>query len=551
MPRGTNPLIVHRATPEPQVILADWLSGLRVGDPLSHRGLTLVPVYPTTSAALVPYETLATAIASRHVTVTELNGGSVPELAVQHRGPVPVLLIDGDQVEGGRQNRVVNTTILIPVGVDFTLPVSCVEQGRWRETRVDFSSGEIVPPSVRRGKESSVRASYSRVGAPRSDQGEVWARVSESLTSAQAVSRTSDLSDAYTARRVDLEDTRINLPCPNDGAVGVVAIFGGEVKAADIFDRAETLSEFWPRLVRSYALEAVTSGTGVPEPASLAHAFLTSSAQATATLNTPPGLGQDIRLSGSGVRGAALIHGGVAIHTALYGAPGSGEGPSTSKVRASVVPATRTRRTAATQSTARAVTVGNLTVNVVAESLLTLEAEALILSANKRLNGGSGLSAAVERAAGPTFVAERDRIVPTGPSNGFFRGTAVVTSSGNLAAGRLRRRLIHAITIKYEHGHRLPTTPEIVYAAVRDALDRAEVYGIGSLGTYLMATRTARAGEAPWATAPREVMATALVRAILDHARIANHVRTVTICETEPERLDMAWEALRRAYTVG
>ena len=105
--------------------------------------------------------------------------------------------------------------------------------------------------------------------------------------------------------------------------------------------------------------------------------------------------------------------------------------------------------------------------------------------------------------------------------------------------------------MKYEHGHRLPTTPEIVYAAVRDALDRAEVYGIGSLGTYLMATRTARAGEAPWATAPREVMATALVRAILDHARIANHVRTVTICETEPERLDMAWEALRRAYTVG
>lgn len=100
MPRGTNPLIVHRATPEPQVILADWLIGLRVGDPLSHRGLTLVPVYPTTSAALVPYETLATAIASRHVTVTELNGGSVPELAVQHRGPVPVLLIDGDQVEG-------------------------------------------------------------------------------------------------------------------------------------------------------------------------------------------------------------------------------------------------------------------------------------------------------------------------------------------------------------------------------------------------------------------------------------------------------------------
>lgn len=134
--------------------------------------------------------------------------------------------------------------------------------------------------------------------------------------------------------------------------------------------------------------------------------------------------------------------------------------------------------------------------NVVAESLLTLEAEALILSANKRLNGGSGLSAAVERA-GPTFMAERDRIVPTGPSNGFFRGTAVVTSSGNLAAGRLRRRLIHAITIKYEHGHRLPTTPEIVYAAVRDALDRAEVYGIGSLGTYLMATRTARSGRRP------------------------------------------------------
>ncbi|MSQ43655.1 MAG: hypothetical protein EXR45_05540 [Chloroflexi bacterium] len=551
MPRGTNQFSVHHATPEPQVILADWLSGLRVGDPLSHHGLTLVPVYPTASAALVPYETLATAIAARHVTVTELNGGSVPELSVQHRGPVPVLLIDGDQVEGGRQNRVVNTTILVPVGVDFTLPVSCVEQGRWRETRVDFSSGEIVPPSVRRGKENSVRASYRSVGAPRSDQGEVWARVSESLSSAQAVSRTSDLSEAYSARRLDLEDTRINLPCPNDGPVGVVAIFGGDVKAADIFDRAETLLEFWPRLIRSYALEAITSAVGVPDPGSLAHAFISTAAQATATVNTPPGLGQDVRLSGSGVSGAALIHGGASIHTALYGTQDLGEGPSTPSGRGSVVASPRTRRTTPTRSTARAVTVGNLTITVVAENLLTLEAEALILSANKRLNGGSGLSAAVERAAGPSFVAERDRIVPTGPSNGFFRGTAVVTSSGNLAAGRLRRRLIHAITIKYEHGHRIPTTPEIVYAAVRDALDRAEVYGIESLGTYLMATRTARVGEAPWATAPRDIMATALVRAVLDHARIANHVRTVTICETEPERFDMAWEALRRAYTVG
>ena len=551
MPRGTNPLSIHHAAPEPQVILADWLSSLRVGNPLSHRGLTLVPVYPTTSTALVPYETLATAITSRHVTVTELNGGSVPELAVQHRGPVPVLLIDGDQVEGGRQNRVVNTTILVPVGVDFTLPVSCVEQGRWRETRVDFSTGEIVPPSVRRGKETSVRASYRSVGTPRSDQGEVWARVSDSLSSARASSHTSDLSDAYTARRVDLEDTRMNLPFPSDGPVGVVAIFGGDVKAADIFDRAETLTEFWPRLVRSYALEAITTGVGVPDPGGLAQAFVSDASQATATVNTPPGLGQDVRLSGSGVRGAALVHGGAAIHTALFGTAGSCEDPSTSTGRESVVPAPRTRRTTATQLTARAVTVGNLTVNVVAENLLTIEAEALILSANKRLNGGSGLSAAVERAAGPSFVAERDRIVPTGPSNGFFRGTAVVTSSGNLAADGWRRRLIHAITIKYEHGHRIPTTPEIVYAAVRDALDRAEVYGIGSLGTYLMATRTARAGEAPWATAPREVMATALVRAILDHARIANHVRTVSICETEPERFDMAWEALRRAYTVG
>lgn len=99
--------------------------------------------------------------------------------------------------------------------------------------------------------------------------------------------------------------------------MGVVALVSGRAVCADIFDQAETLGSYWPRLVRSYALEALGA-----EPAALsldsARRLLQRPLKAQRATFPSPGLGQDVRISGNGVVGAALIWEGVAVHTAVF-----------------------------------------------------------------------------------------------------------------------------------------------------------------------------------------------------------------------------------------
>ena len=580
-------------------ILADRLADLRIGTPVSFQALTLIPVYASRPTQAVAYETFATALAGKRAVVTEVGSGSVPELGVKQSGTLPVLLLDGDQLIGGRQNRVLNTTLLVPVGVDFVVPVSCVEQGRWHETRVDFGSGEIVPPSLRHSKQSTVSDSYRRGMRARANQRDVWQSVSDTLHRTASYSATSDLYEAYQSMGSRIEETRVRLGAAPTDAVGVVAIIDGQARAADLFDTPETLAEFWPRLVRSYALEAVNAGpTDDSIALAAAQGLLEAGVHASRAATAFPahGLGEDVRVTAPDVQGAALVHAGVAIHAVLFGtgrtaprlpqgriaaqhpsSPAStlttgstggeatggaslsgtsslfrtvfGAGASGDAPTSAATPsATTTTPTPAPVATIQPSTrpepqvafeanVGAVRLQVVQGNLLETVCGAIVVGTNKRLSGSSGVPGAIERAAGRAFVGERDRRILSAPSGGYYRGSAIVTGSGNLRDGRARRALIHAIVTKFEHGSRVPTTPDIVYAAYREALQLAETYGIGSVATHPVATRTTPPGTTPLSTAPAEVMVRALWDAIVDHARVARRVVRVQVYERDASRL--------------
>lgn len=130
-------------------------------------------------------------------------------------------------------------------------------------------------------------------------------------------SRTRALHDAYTARREKLARAEQQLPCPSDGPVGVVALIGARAVGADVFDQAATLAAYWPRLVRSYALEALAAAPAAPSR-DAAQDLLQRSITAERAAFTSPGLGQDVRISGNGVVGAALVWDNVVVHLALF-----------------------------------------------------------------------------------------------------------------------------------------------------------------------------------------------------------------------------------------
>ncbi|MCC6630143.1 MAG: hypothetical protein IT340_22410 [Chloroflexi bacterium] len=298
-------------------LLDAWLAALRLGDPISDRALALVPLYADGRSRTVPYRTLAAAIALGEVIVTESAQATVSTLQLINKGELPVLILDGEEVVGGRQNRVVNTTLLVPACSSFDLPMSCVEHGRWHELQPVFDAGETAYPRLRSQKHEQVAASYAARGAPVADQAAVWDEVADRHRRIGSRSDTGAMRDAYAERQEDLTRAQQQLRSPDDGPVGVLALVSGRAACADIFDQTDTLAVYWTRLVRSYALEALGAEPATPSLDS-ALRLLQRPFMAQRTAFPSPGLGQDVRISGNGVVGAALVCEGVAIHTALF-----------------------------------------------------------------------------------------------------------------------------------------------------------------------------------------------------------------------------------------
>lgn len=101
------------------------LKSTRLGAPQVCRQVTVFPINSDCGADLT-YITLAEALSNERVVITEVNeSGSVPELRVTNDADVPVLIVDGEELRGAKQNRVCNTTVLLREKSTTVLPVSC------------------------------------------------------------------------------------------------------------------------------------------------------------------------------------------------------------------------------------------------------------------------------------------------------------------------------------------------------------------------------------------------------------------------------------------
>ena len=114
------------------------LSCLKVLPPSHFRNLTIFPlVRPKQKETELDYLLLDEGVSSGVVRITELHGdGRVPELRLENNADKPVLLLNGEELLGAKQNRVLNLTVLAPPKCAITIPVSCVEAGRWHTARL-------------------------------------------------------------------------------------------------------------------------------------------------------------------------------------------------------------------------------------------------------------------------------------------------------------------------------------------------------------------------------------------------------------------------------
>jgi hypothetical protein len=301
-------------------VIQDSLAGLKLGAPQAHRNLAL---FPLIAADDVPagYVLLDEALERRLARVTEISAtGSVPELAFENTSAEKILLVDGDELIGAKQNRIINLSILVGGGKRIAIPVSCVEQGRWSYRSSAFAAAKrSLFAKARAKKMGRVSASLRERGARSSDQGEVWADVADKVAFCRADSSTGAMSDAYaaSARQLDGYTAAFRAELHQRGAVAAI---DGKVVGLELFDSEVTFARYLNKLVRSYALDALeTAGNESPAPeAEAVERFPACLQAAAAERYVALGEGEDIRLSGNGVKGGALAVGDRLVHLAGF-----------------------------------------------------------------------------------------------------------------------------------------------------------------------------------------------------------------------------------------
>ena len=300
--------------------IKNYLLNLELGKLQSFKKMGVIPL-STSNNHGPKYLILKEALEKNYLTIKEVSeGGSVPELKVINNAEIPILLLDGEELVGAKQNRVLNTSILLKKKSEIIIPVSCTEQGRWSYKSEKFADSEVVmSPNIRMKKTQSVSTSLHESKQFRSDQSTVWDGIHEMSAKAEVESSTGAMKDVFDSRGKDLDEYMKAFKC-GPKQKGMLVFLEGEVVGFDIISRASAYKELHQKLVKSYAMEAIllknrkSAKSGVRK----AKDFIKETTACKSKKYESVGSGWDHRFEGKHVVGSALVYGKTVIHTAFF-----------------------------------------------------------------------------------------------------------------------------------------------------------------------------------------------------------------------------------------
>jgi hypothetical protein len=270
----------------------------RIGELVSYENLSVFPIFSRAGSDTSGFVTLEEALASGDAVVTERGGeilrrspdgrpmpmpqaqsASVNQLVLIHRGKKPLVLLAGEVVTGGKQDRVIAKDRIVAPGSDpLPLDVFCVERGRWSGASAQFSgAGLFVHPSVREkaaveqkqdevwaavrsGTTARAEAASAPAAAPALSARDLSTVIaseaqSESYGRIYKGSRVGQSVEAFAAE-VERRFARIARE-KGEQLIGVIVAYGSEVAWADVFASQAMFDRYWPKLLRSYVVEAL------------------------------------------------------------------------------------------------------------------------------------------------------------------------------------------------------------------------------------------------------------------------------------------------------
>jgi hypothetical protein len=317
--------------PRHRVEAGEPAAAYQVLAPLHHGNLTVFPVVTASSHDTHEFLTLDEGLRSGEVLVTESGslrplmrrppgflpqrGAQVNQLVLVNNSKRPLILLAGEIVTGGKQDRVIGKDRIVPSESDpIDLGVFCVEPGRWTGASSAFD-GKLAPMA-----QPAVRAK----AMAEKDQQQVWDEVGRARRAmSQAVPSpaiAATTSYAKVVENVEVQRKLDEVAAPieqnyqslirqlrDNHAVGVVVAVNGQIVWADIFASTELLEKYWPKLIRSYASEAIVAqAKAQPVDERAARAFLNDMEGRRQVSETEPGLYRQTETTGDGFKAFEL-----------------------------------------------------------------------------------------------------------------------------------------------------------------------------------------------------------------------------------------------------
>lgn len=284
------------------------VSTLTTGESQRFENLEITPLLAQASAA-ADYLTLDEAQNLGLAVVTEVSeSGSVPTLLLENNSEKAVFLLDGEELVGAKQNRILNLSILVPARTKLHIPVSCVEQGRWSHRTREFAAAERAHFSRGRARKAArVSENMWAGGAPNSDQGEVWEDISFKMDRMAVSSNTGAIADAYDYFSTSVDEF-VAAFHTSDTQVGACFAINGRIRGMELFDVSETCGKLMPKLIRSYALDAIEERQlDNPGENTSVRDYLQAVAASPVDSFQALGEGEDLRIRSTTIAGGALV----------------------------------------------------------------------------------------------------------------------------------------------------------------------------------------------------------------------------------------------------
>ena len=251
------------------------------------------------------------------VEIKELEHSTVNTVLCKNDSVAPLILIDGDEITGAMQNRIINDTLLVPAQSSLEINVSCTEHGRWH-TKGEGDAARTFKPSLYSANHSTrsrkSRASYE----DRDYQGEVWDSISEFESRSNFKSMTSALNDSYENLK-DKQNDYLSKFHIEEGQNGIIFIVNGEVKGLELFYNQSIYRQYHEKLCRSYIIEAIVEKKSVDnidrlEIMNILEKISDSQFRSKKSI----GLGDNIRFSNDFGSGSALVWEDELIHMTYF-----------------------------------------------------------------------------------------------------------------------------------------------------------------------------------------------------------------------------------------